>query len=204
MRHRAVCAAALLFASSFPGAAAISAQGKDSGEATLVVAGFDRRVVDEHRQLFDSSCIPMTIEMVLKLTGRQPADFFKLQEAWRNKTDGNFRDFDGKTVSGLTFHQQFSLPRNADFPLKRLFATIDKELNAGRYVIVSLKSGANAWHMHVIYGKDASGDFVAITKSGSKATGAKTVVVKHVKEMIGKMQGTDILTYEVKRTPKQK
>jgi hypothetical protein len=144
----------------------------------------------------------MTVEMVLKLTGQQSADYFKLQEAWQNKMDGNFRDFDGRTLAGLTFHQQFSLPRDADFPLERLFETIDKELNTGRYVIVSLRSGFG-WHMHVIYGKDASGDFVAITKSGSKATGAETVVAGHVKEIITRMNGTDILTYERKQTPRQ-
>ena len=83
-----------------------------------------------------------------------------------------------------------------------MFETIDKELNAGRYVIVSLQSNSG-WHMHVIYGKDASGDFVAITKSGSKATGSQTVVVERVKEIITKMKGTDILTYEIKRTPKR-
>jgi len=58
--------------------------------------------------------------------------------------------------------------------------------------------------MHVIYGKDANGDFVAITKSGSKATGAQTVVVKHVKDILTKMNGTDILTYELHRPPKRK
>jgi hypothetical protein len=169
------------------------------GDATRVVASFDRHIVDEHKQLFDSSCIPMTIELVLKLTRRKPADFFKLQEAWQIKTDGSFADFDGKTLGGLTFHRQFSQPRGNNFPLKRLFETIDKELAAGRYIIVSFQSGDHSWHMHVIYGKSADGDFVAITKSGSKATGARTVEVRNVKEILTKMKGTDILTYEVHR-----
>jgi len=54
------------------------------------------------------------------------------------------------------------------------------------------------------YGKNASGDFVAITKSGSRASGARTVVVRGVKEILRKMRGTDILTYKVHRSGKSK
>jgi hypothetical protein len=204
MRRPAVHATLVILSFFFLAVAGFAGQAQDSGGATLVVAGFDRKIVNEHRQLFDSSCIPMTIELVLKLTGREPVGYFGLQQAWQDKTNGSFADFDGKTLSGLTFHRRFTDPRNKDFPLKRLFGVIDKELNAGRYVIVSLQSGANQWHMHVIYGKDANGDFVAITKSGSKATGAQTVVVKHVKDILTKMNGTDILTYELHRPPKRK
>jgi hypothetical protein len=181
-----------------------AAAAKDHGDVTLVVAGFDRKVVDEHKQLFDSSCIPANIELVVKLTGREPVTFFKLQEAWSTKTDGSFADFDGKTIAGLTFHQRFKNPRNKDFPLKRLMSVIDKELSSGRYVIVSLQSGKDMWHMHVIYGKDANGDFVAITKAGSKASGTKTIVVPHVKEILTKIQGTDIMTYEEAEPVKHK
>ena len=84
MRRRALPAAVLLLSCSVA-AIVITARGADKGEATLVVAGFDRRIVDEHKQLFDSSCIPMTIEMVLKLTGRRPVDFFKLQRHGRTR-----------------------------------------------------------------------------------------------------------------------
>lgn len=150
------------------------------------------------------SCIPANVEMVLKLTGHEPVNYFKLQDAWSTKTDGNFADFDGKTIAGLTFHHRFKDKRDKDFPLKRLFSVIDKELSSGRYVIISLQSGKNAYHMHTIYGKDADGDFVAITKSGSKASGAKTVVVPHLKELITQMEGTDILKYEESEPVKQK
>jgi hypothetical protein len=199
VRHAAVGAMLAIASLSVLPAARHEARAKE-GEATMVVASFDRHIVDEHKQLFDSSCIPMTIELVLKLTRREPTDFFKLQDAWQTKTDGSFADFDGKTIGGLTFHRQFTQPRGNNFPLRHLFATIDKELEAGRYVIISFQSGDHSWHMHVIYGKSASGDFVAITKSGSKATGARTVEVRSVKEIVTKMKGTDILTYETRRT----
>jgi hypothetical protein len=181
-----------------------AAVANDHGDAKLVVAGFDRKIVDEHKQLFDFSCIPANIELVLKLTGREPVSFFKLQEAWSTKTNGSFADFDGKTIAGLTFHQRFKNPRNKDFPLKRLMSVIDKELSSGRYVIVSLQSGKDVWHIHVIYGKDADGDFVAITKVGSKASGTKTIVVPHIKELLTRMEGTDIMTYEETEPVKHK
>ena len=75
---------------------------------------------------------------------------------------------------------------------------------AGRYVIVSLQSGVNEHHVHVIFGKDADGEFLAITKSGSQATGAQTVEVKRVKGIITKMKEMDILTCEVGRPPPRK
>src|SRR5262249_11278100 len=134
-----------------------------------------------------------SIEMVLKLSGRAPGDFYELQNAWKNKADGNFRDFDGKTIKGLAFRQQFDLPRNDKFPLKELFAKIDSELKAGRYVIISLVS-RGGWHMHVIYGEDADGDFIAVTKNMEK-----TAEVHHVKRIVTDMKGTDILTYQTAR-----
>jgi hypothetical protein len=152
---------------------------------------FDRKIVDAHEQRFGMSCIPMSIEMVLKLLGRVPADYYELQNPWKEKADGNFRNFDGKTIKGLTFHQKFDLERNDQFPLTKLFETIDRELKAGRFVIVSLTSGSG-WHMYVIYDEDADGDFLAVSKIG-----AKTIEAQHVKKIISKMKGTDIMAYEV-------
>jgi hypothetical protein len=135
----------------------------------------------------------MSIEMVLKLLERVPASYYDLQNPWKEKADGNFRDFNGKTIEGVTFHQQFDLRRNDQFPLAKLFETIDRELKAGRFVIVSLTSGSG-WHMYVIYDEDAEGDFLAVSK-----VGARTIEDKHVKKTITRMKGTDILTFELKR-----
>jgi len=154
---------------------------------------FNRQVVDAHEQRYGMSCIPMSIEMVLKLLGRVPVDYHELQTPWKEKADGNFRDFDGKTIKGVTFHQQFDLQRNDQFPLAKLFERIDAELKAGRFVIVSLAS-ASGWHMYVIYDEDADGDFLAVSKSGKT-----TIEEKHLKKIITNMRGTDIMTYELKR-----
>ena len=153
---------------------------------------FDRQIVDKHEQRFGMSCIPMSIEMVLKLLGRVPADYYELQNPWKEKADGNFRNFDAKPIKGVTFHQQFDLPRNDQFPLARLFETIDRELKAGRFVIVSLTSGSG-WHMYVIYDEDADGDFLAVSKIG-----ARTIETQRVKKTITRMKGTDIMTYDLK------
>jgi len=188
--------ALLLCSSWFAKAEQDKDKAKNPSQATL--PPLNQQIVDDHKQLYDSSCIPMTVEMVLKLTGHAPSNYFELQDAWKNKTDGNFSDFDGKTINGLTFHKQFGLPRDDKFPLDRLFATIDKELDSGRFVIVSLVSGSG-WHMFVIHGRDADGDFIAVSKYGTKAQGAKTIEAKHLKSNITKMKGTDILTYEEAR-----
>ncbi len=153
---------------------------------------FNRQIVDAHEQKYGMSCIPMSIEMVLKLLERVPSDYYELQDPWKEKADGNFRNFDGKTIKGVTFHQQFDLPRNDEFPLSKLFETIDRELKAGRFVIVSLTSG-NGWHMYVIYDEDATGDFLAVSKIDSK-----TIEAQRVKKTITRMKGTDIMTYELK------
>ena len=170
-------------------AAASAAQGE---KPKPCLTKFDRQIVDAHEQRYGMSCIPMSIELVSKLLGRVSPDYYELQTAWKEKADGSFRDFNGKTIKGVTFHQQFDLKRNGQFPLTKLFETIDRELKEGRFVIVSLAS-ASGWHMYVIYDEDADGDFLAVSKAGSKS-----IEEKHLKSIITKMQGTDIMTYEVK------
>ncbi len=183
--------AVLLLCSLLPG---INAQeNKKDAVPKTCLTKFNRQIVDDHEQRYGMSCIPMLIEMVLKLLGRVPRSYYELQTPWKEKADGNFRDFDGKTIQGVTFHKQFGLDRNGQFPLAKLFETIDRELKAGRFVIVSLTSG-HGWHMFVIYDEDPDGEFLAVSKDG-----AKTIEERHVKKVITKMQGTDILTCELKR-----
>ena len=152
---------------------------------------FDSEIIDAHKQRYGMSCIPSSVEMVLKLEGRVPGSFHDLQTAWKGKSDGSFKDFDGKTFAGVTFHQQFALPRNRDFPLDKAFSTIHAELEAGRYVIAGLSS-PDGWHNWVIYDEDADREFLAVSKFG-----ATTIEERHVKRVITKMQGTDIGTYEL-------
>jgi hypothetical protein len=129
--------------------------------------------------------------MVLKLLGRVPDSYYDQQMTWKNKRNGSFRNYDGKIVEGMTFHLQFMLPRNSDFPIGELFDTIHRELVASRFVIIGLASGGG-WHSWVIYDEDMNGEFLAVSKYG-----AKTIQERHVKEVIRRMKGTDIGTYEL-------
>jgi hypothetical protein len=153
----------------------------------------DKEVLAKHRQLdspLGALCIPMIVEFVLKLEGKIPPEDFPLQNAWAESQGANFSDFDGKIIEGLKFKRQFSDERGHDFPLERLFSTIDQELASRRYVMISLAVEGGNWHNYVIYNKLPNGEFEAVTK------GRKPEKISNVKEQVLKMHGTDILTYE--------
>jgi len=149
-------------------------------------------VLHSHRQLDQYSCIPMSVEFVLKLLGRVPLDYFDLQREWQNRTDGSFALFDGRVIAGLRFRVRFALPRDEHFPLDELFDTIESELPAPRYVIISLAVNGG-WHMYVVHEVLPNGGFGAI----SKALTGETLVTKQVREIVRGMKGTDILVYEL-------
>jgi hypothetical protein len=153
----------------------------------------DTTIVSQHQQLDDYSCIPMSVELVLKLLGRVPADYYELQEEWRNRTDGSFAAFDGRTVAGVRFRLQFSLARDDKFPFDDLFRTIEGELAAGRFVIISLAM-PGGWHMFVIHEKLPSGEFRAVSRIPRRT---ETLVNDQVRRVVRQMKGTDILTYEI-------
>jgi hypothetical protein len=186
---------ALLLALLLGGASgALAGPAAPSGPARACLTPFRAWVVDRHEQRYGMSCIPMSVELVLKLLDRVPGSYFDLQDEWREKADGTFGDFDGIAIAGVTFHRRFALRRGDDFPLDSLFATIHAELAAGRFAIVSLATGSGGYHMYVVYDEDASGDFVAVSKAGRA-----TLHARGIRSAIGLMGGTDILTYEVAR-----
>lgn len=150
---------------------------------------FDPKRISGHRQIYQMSCIPSSVEMVLKLEGRVPQSYHELQEVWKNKSDGSFENFDGKTIEGVSFHRQFTMAHNAEFPIEELFASIHAELAAGRYVIVCLPVGPGC-HNFVIYDEDEDGEFLAVSKSGET-----TIEERHVKAILRKKRGADIGTY---------
>jgi len=153
----------------------------------------DHQAVTQHKQLDNCSCIPMSVELVLKLLGRVPADYYALQQQWANRTDGSFAAFDGRTLSGVRFKARFTLARDEQFPLDDLFRTIEAELNAGRFVIVSLQV-PGGWHMFVIYAQLPSQEFRALSKFPGRT---EVIGCDRVRALIREMKGTDILTYEI-------
>ena len=50
----------------------------------------DERIVQKHEQLSCYSCIPMAVDLILKLLGRVTPDYLELQNEWndRNKDEG--------------------------------------------------------------------------------------------------------------------
>ena len=153
----------------------------------------NQSIVSQHRQLFNASCIPMTVELVLKLHNKIKPTDFTLQQQWQDKTDGNFSDLDGKLIEQVKFKKQFGVTRGNNFPLQDLFECIDKELEAERYVIISL-ANSFGWHMYVIYDKSLSNDEYSAV---SKDIQGNTLLITDVKAQVKKMKGTDILTYTI-------
>lgn len=153
-----------------------------------------RGVALEHKQIYSFSCIPMSIEMILKFNKRVAPDYYDLQKDWKDKNDGTFSNFDGRTISGIKFKHQFNISRGDDFPFDSLFKTIDAELAAGRKVIVSLPSGRDFWHMFVIDSKMGGDDYLAFSRYYNDGN---LVTKEYVKRSIRECGGTDILTYRV-------
>lgn len=148
--------------------------------------------VQKHKQLYSMSCIPSSVEMVLKYNKKVGTDYFQLQEAWKEKSDGNFSDFDGKTIAGLIFNHRFNQPRKSSFPIENLYKAIEEELKAGRKVIISLPSGPNFWHIYVLDRQTESGDFVAYSRGYNNNN---ILEMNNIKALIRAINGTDILTY---------
>lgn len=164
-----------------------------------------------HRQVICNTCIPMSVELVLKLINLMPHDDFSFQNDnskighsdWIHK--GFKYPFNEPQVK---FKREFKL---TDYPqykdkgdrgehflkdnhFEKLFETIDNELSEGRYVIISLNSGENCYHMEVIYNKinDDKYETVTFYCSNLEPKFWKQDLRKRVREM----KGTDILTYK--------
>ena len=166
----------------------------------------DRDIVQKHRQVYDYSCTPMGAELVLKLIKRVPEDYFELQEATKNNPV-TFADLDGRKIHDITFHMQFSVKHGRNFPpekIAKLFETIDAELDAGRYVIISIandpKNEAKGWHDFVIYDHAEKGEYRAVSKAfrphGDFDHPEATWDRSDIRKMVEEMTGTDILTYD--------
>jgi len=150
----------------------------------------DERIIQKHEQLSGYSCIPMAVELILKLLGRVAPDYLELQTQWNDRRNGCFSDFDGLVEEGVKFTRRFPQVRGDAFPLEDLFATIEDELAHGKYVVVALQV-PGGWHNYVIYNQLPSGEFEAVTK------GCCPEIVTDVKQQVRDMNDTDILTYEL-------
>src|SRR4051794_12277758 len=100
LRYRASCIAALFLGIVVACNFCLHVTFGGSSPVPATRPSYDWLTVDEHKQISDFSCIPMSLEMVLKLEHRKPIDFFDLQKAWNNSKDGTLGYFDGTTIAG--------------------------------------------------------------------------------------------------------
>jgi hypothetical protein len=132
--------------------------------------------------------------MILKSLQFVREDFYDLQNKWRNKRNGSFADFNGAVIYGIRFRHEFASPSRGDgFPIDDLFRRIDEEIDNGRFVCVSLEESYRKWHMYVIHVKN-NDEYSAFSKNGER-----TIEISQVKNLIRRMQGTDILSYQYAR-----
>jgi hypothetical protein len=160
----------------------------------------DQTVLTAHKQIYSLSCVPMSVELVLKLLHKLPLNDFPLQLMLGPNNTGAFTEFDSRTRFGVRFKQEFAEHQSPDFlrgpafPLDALFNRMREEIAANRYVIVSLESGCKQYHMHVVHAYNPStDDFDAVTEYYL----GQASRISDVKRQILKMKGTDILTYSL-------
>jgi hypothetical protein len=164
----------------------------------------DKEIMRTHRQLTQFSCIPMVVELVLKLLGRVPPDFFELQKDWKDNKLGTFADFHEREIKGVKFQHKFSVDKGRGFSpekMKELFKTIDEELDNGRYVMISIANPpGEGWHNFVIYDCNAHGEYDAVSKTFNPnlivRDDTDTWRRSDIRKKVTEMTGTDILTYD--------
>src|SRR4051794_29965463 len=87
-----------------------------------------RPVVDSHRQLYKYSCSTSLAEMMLKVGGKVPSEFYRLQELETGASTG-LHYLKDKKIAGVTFRV---FPKNLSGP--EIIQNIQKELDEGRTV----------------------------------------------------------------------
>lgn len=61
-------------------------------------------IINSHRQMYEASCSPSLVEMLLKLSGAADADYYDEQIRDQNNNIG-LTNIKNKTIKGKTFRQ---------------------------------------------------------------------------------------------------
>lgn len=161
----------------------------------MKVLPLDPTIIEKHQQLFEVSCVPMSIEFLVKLEDTTQVNFYEEQHKHPNgKIGGEY--YDKKIIHSLSFSHLFSNsknPRGTSFPLQQLIDKMKEEIDNGRYFQISLESGGNNYHMWIIYGYNDNLDFFGITKYWNNPHPHR---ISNVIEKLKKMGGTDIVVYQ--------
>ncbi|MCX6247754.1 MAG: hypothetical protein NTW10_08475 [Bacteroidetes bacterium] len=173
----------------------------------------NQKVLDSHLQLFEASCVPMSIELLMKLNGNVKEDYYDLQKGKSSEKfkieDGYGGEYNGKTIEEVTFTHRYTQGRGSSFPLDDLFKDIKDELDHGRFVLLAFENGYRYdqqgrviginYHGCVVYGYSEDGEFLAVTKNHNPTDPTKPTpphYINNIKERVIKMGGTDILCYK--------
>jgi len=160
-----------------------------------------------HYQRTPISCVPMSVECVLKLLKLMKIDDFSLQDdPAKSGTSDWVRGFtfpssDPKVVFSREFLLKdlgYTEDRGPHFMkdfYEPLFETIDRELSEGRYVIISLKSGRDSTHNEVIFNKVNHNEYETLTFYYGNPNPV-FYPAQDLRQRVTEMEGTDILTYK--------
>ena len=149
-------------------------------------------VLNGHIQLYPNSCVPMAIELVLKLMNKVAIDYYELQKEKCNVSRWG-GDFNNRIFSGTQINLEFDIDRGPNFPLNELFEKISSELDSGRFVNCAVKpDGSSSYHAYIIYGINDEGEFLGISIDYEKSP----EYINDMKARLTKEQGSDILTFK--------
>jgi hypothetical protein len=149
-------------------------------------------IIKNHKQKYQNSCVPMAIELVLKLIGKVKLSYYDLQKH-KNDLSRGFKEFDGEIIEGVKMSHEFPMPRDLNFPLEDLFSTIQKELEEGRFVTCAWRADdSTPYHAYVIYGYDEE-EFLAISTDFGRS---EFEYITDMKTRLRNINGSDILTFK--------
>lgn len=171
------------------------------------------KVIQEHQQMYEKSCVPMSVEFVVKLVDPSQIFYYDEQHRFPDGTSwgGNFNN---RKINNITFYHLFTNDRHT-YSLDPLFDKIKEELNNDHYVQLSLVSEwkidtmgkfildgnghkiPNCFHCWVVFQYDETGEFHGVTKYFNNQQPKQPSYTFNIREQLIEMGGTDILTYSV-------
>jgi hypothetical protein len=169
------------------------------------------KVIQEHNQMYEQSCVPMSVEFIVKLVDPSKIPYYDEQHRY---PDGKCwgKNFDNKKINNITFHHWFFGDRHT-YLLDPLFVKMKEELDNNRYVQLSLVSEwktdsfgtflldgqghkiPNCFHCWVVFQYDETGEFHGVTKYFNNRQPKQPSYTFTIREQLIEMGGTDILTY---------
>jgi hypothetical protein len=163
--------------------------------------------IELHKQNVWNSCVPMSVELVLKLIGLLDPAVTPLQDDpkkigtsdWIKRPQFKFPHENPKIIFDREYlnvdknepdHTDEALQKNLEPTLK----TIDTELQSGRYPIISVRTSSDdSTHNIVVYGKIDDDNYKTITFHYQSGVLNQP---ENLRQKIIERKGTDLITYK--------